>query len=198
MMDRRVVLPVLLTALAVGACGKKAPPPAPTPQPDTAAINQARRDSIAAAEAAERARRDREAAAARAAAEAAQHARDVLTQEIYFDYDKSDIRDDAKATLDQKVAVLRSNPDVHLLIAGNADERGSTEYNLALGQRRAEAAKAYITGFGIDASRIQTESWGEERPADPGHDEAAWARNRRDVFQITAGGQQLTMPGGGR
>ncbi len=197
MMDRRVVLTVLLTALTVGACGKKAPPPTPAPQaPDTAAANaRARADSIARAEAA---RRQRDEEAARAAAAAAQRARDVLSQEIYFDYDQSDIRDDAKATLDQKVAVLRANPDVHVLVAGNADERGSTEYNLALGQRRAEAAKAYITGFGIDGSRIQTESWGEERPADPGHDETAYARNRRDVFQVTSGGEQLTMPGGGR
>lgn len=197
MMDRRLVLPVLLSVLAVGACGKKAPPPTPTPLPDTAGMGQARLDSINAAQAAERARQAKE-AAARAAAAATQRARDVLSQEIYFDYDKSEIRDDAKATLDQKVAVLRANPDVQLMIAGNADERGSTEYNLALGQRRAEAAKAYITGFGVNASRLQTESWGEERPADPGHNETAWARNRRDVFQITSGGEQMSMPGGGR
>ena len=100
-----------------------------------------------------------------------------------------------KATLDQKVTLLRANPDVKLRIEGNADERGSEEYNLALGMRRAEAAKQYITGFGVEGSRLATMSNGEDKPADPGHDESAWAKNRRDDFTVTAGGERITPAG---
>lgn len=197
-MDRRVAFAVLAMAMGLGACHKKAPPAAPTPQVDTAAIRRAREDSLRAAQDAEARRRaaaDAE-ARARAAAEALERARTALTAPVYFEYDKAIISDDAKAALDQKVSLLRANPDVTLRIEGNADERGSEEYNLALGMRRAEAARQYITGFGIAASRLATVSNGEDKPADPGHDESAWAKNRRADFVITAGGERITTPAG--
>ena len=195
-MDRRVVISVLLAAVAVGACHKAAPPAAPTPMAvDTAALRRAHEDSVQAAQAAEARRLQAEAQArSEAAARALEQARATLVAPIYFDYDQSLISDDAKGSLDQKVALLRANPDLTLRIEGNADERGSEEYNLALGMRRAEAAKQYIVGFGIDGSRLATMSNGEDKPADPGHDEAAWAKNRRDDFVITAGGERITPP----
>ena len=79
-------------------------------------------------------------------------------------------------------------------IAGNADERGSDEYNLALGNRRGAAAKRYLTSKGVDGGRLEVVSYGEERPANPGHDEGAYAENRRDDFEITAGGDNLVQP----
>jgi peptidoglycan-associated lipoprotein len=198
-MDRRLVLPVLLAAFALGACGKKQAPAPPQPQADTAGRGALREDSLRAAREAEARRRAEEEAAARAAAEAAARAKATLQAAVYFDYDEATLSDDARSTLDQKVAILRANPDVRVRVAGNADERGSVEYNLALGMRRAEAAKQYIVGFGIDEGRIGTISYGEERPADPGHDEDAWAKNRRDDFEITAGGERITPPStGGR
>lgn len=193
-MDRRLVLPVLLAALALGACGKKQPPAPPAPQADTAGQGALREDSLRAAREAEARRRAEEEARARAAEEAAARARATIQAPVYFDYDEATLTDDARSTLDQKVAILRANPDLRLRVAGNADERGSVEYNLALGMRRAEAAKQYIVGFGIDEGRIGTISYGEERPADPGHDEEAWAKNRRDEFEITAGGERITPP----
>jgi peptidoglycan-associated lipoprotein len=106
-------------------------------------------------------------------------------QDIYFDFDKYDLRTDARATLDRKASFLNQNSSVRVQIEGHCDERGTSEYNLALGERRANAAKQYLTTAGISAGRLSTISYGEERPLDPGHNEAAWARNRRDHFVIT-------------
>jgi peptidoglycan-associated lipoprotein len=108
----------------------------------------------------------------------------VAFENIYFDFDRSFIRDDAKPELEKVAAYLKSNRDVRVLIEGHCDERGTDEYNFALGDRRAQAAKNYLLNLGIDGSRIKTISYGEERPADPGHEEPAWAKNRRDVFVI--------------
>ena len=104
------------------------------------------------------------------------------------------IRPADQSTLDRKAAVLAANPNVRLRIAGHADDRGSDEYNLALGNRRAAAAKRYLENKGIDASRIEVVSYGEERPLNPGTDEAAYAQNRRDEFEVTAGGDNLVAP----
>ncbi len=105
-------------------------------------------------------------------------------QNIHFDFDKSFIRDDAKPTLEAVAAYMKKNPGAKLRIEGNCDERGTAEYNLALGQRRADSAKKYLTNLGVDGNRISTISYGEEKPADPAHNEAAWAKNRRDVFVV--------------
>jgi len=108
----------------------------------------------------------------------------VLTTMIHFDFDRADIRPEEAQTLDQKVPILRGNPSILIRIAGNCDERGSDEYNLALGNRRAISARAYLVNHGIEAGRIETISNGKERPIDPGHNEAAWATNRNDQFTI--------------
>ena len=100
---------------------------------------------------------------------------------IYFDFDKSDLRADAREGLQANATYLKSN-SVQITIAGNTDERGSNEYNLALGKRRAEAAYKYLVDLGIDSSRMTTVSYGEEKPAVEGHNELAWAKNRRDDF----------------
>src|SRR5467141_5453835 len=112
----------------------------------------------------------------------------------HFDYDKAVIRAGDAAVLDQKVAILQANPGLRIRISGHCDERGSDEYNLALGNRRANKAKEYLVQHGIDAGRIETGSYGEERPIAQGHDEQSWAQNRRDEFEILAGGDNLKQP----
>jgi peptidoglycan-associated lipoprotein len=107
-----------------------------------------------------------------------------ITASIYFDFDKSDIRSDAQATMDAKIPYLQANPGMRIRIEGNTDERGSDEYNLALGQRRAASAKAYLVDHGIDAGRIDIVSYGEERPVCKDHNETCWQQNRRDDFRI--------------
>ncbi len=104
--------------------------------------------------------------------------------DVFFDFDKYDLRPDAMATLDRNFAALSERPGIRFTIEGHCDERGSERYNLALGDRRAEAAKQYLVSKGIDAQRIEAISYGEERPFDPGHDEEAWAKNRRGHFVI--------------
>lgn len=107
-------------------------------------------------------------------------------QDIHFDFDKYDLRTDALAILDRKASFLNQNPSVRVQIEGHCDERGTSEYNLALGERRANAAQQYLTKAGISPARLSTISYGKERPLDPGHNEAAWAKNRRDHFVITS------------
>lgn len=113
---------------------------------------------------------------------------------INFDYDQAAVRQADQETLDRKAAILLANPDVRLRIAGHADERGSDEYNLALGNRRAAAAKRYLENKGVEGSRIEVVSFGEERPLNPGTDETAYAQNRRAEFEVIAGGDNLTAP----
>jgi peptidoglycan-associated lipoprotein len=113
---------------------------------------------------------------------------------INFDYDQAAVRQADQETLDRKAAILAANPGVRLRIAGHADERGSDEYNLALGNRRAAAAKRYLENKGVDGSRLEVVSYGEERPLNPGSDETAYAQNRRDEFEVIAGGNNLMPP----
>jgi len=108
----------------------------------------------------------------------------VPLQDIFFDFDKSNIRDDQKAALNQDVSWLKGNPTAKVTIEGHADERGTNEYNLALGERRAKATRDYLVAVGIEAARITTVSYGEERPFVLGHDESAWKWNRRAHFVI--------------
>lgn len=120
--------------------------------------------------------------------------RNTLREVVQFDFDESDLRDDARARLDAKLPILLANPGVMLRISGHADERGSDEYNLALGQRRASAAKRYLTERGVAEGRIETASFGEEQPVAAGGDESAYATNRRAEFEITGGGDRLARP----
>lgn len=193
--------------VAAAACGGGQPAPPPEPVVDSAAI----RDSIARAEARrravqdslERARREAERIAAQRRADSiarieaeTRRMRDLLAARIHFDFDKSDIRPSDAAILDQKIQVLQANPNLRIRIVGHCDERGSDEYNIALGNRRAVAAKQYMVSRGIAADRIDTDSMGEEQPLDPRSTEEAWTQNRRDEFEILAGGDVIRAPTG--
>lgn len=187
----------LFSVVLLDACRRAAPPP--EPMEDTAAIRIAREDSI---------RREREAARRRfvedsiARARAAEDAmrrdadmlRNTVTAPINFDFDRSDLRSDARAALDAKVPILLANSNVTIRVSGHADERGSSEYNLALGQRRAAMAKRYLVERGVAEGRVETTSFGEERPVCTDSSEGCWAQNRRDEFEITGGGTNLTRP----
>src|SRR5688572_21535905 len=180
----RVVTLSFVALATLGGCKKKQPevavtpvnnpPPAAAPTPTPAPAPECDAACVAA--------RDSEAKRAAVAA-----ARATLTATIYFDYDQSEITDESRAKLDAKASVLTQNTGIRIRIAGHTDSRGSDEYNLALGQRRAAAAKRYLTDRGIDAARIEIVSFGEERPSCGDEAEGCWSRNRRDEFEITVG-----------
>jgi len=103
-------------------------------------------------------------------------------QPVFFDYDSDAIRDDARGILDANARFLRDHADARAVIEGHCDERGTAEYNQALGERRAQAARDYLVRAGIPQARLRTISYGKERPFAEGHDESAWAQNRRAQF----------------
>lgn len=103
-------------------------------------------------------------------------------RDAYFDFDDAGLREDAKAALDGNAKYMESHGSMNVVIEGHCDERGSVEYNLALGEKRARAAKDYLVAYGITATRMTTISYGKERPFDTGHTEEAWAQNRRAHF----------------
>ncbi|MFO1463443.1 MAG: peptidoglycan-associated lipoprotein Pal [bacterium] len=107
----------------------------------------------------------------------------VPLEAIHFDFDKYNIRADAQQILSRHSEWLKNNPTVKIIIEGNTDEWGTEEYNLALGERRAMAAKTYLSNLGISADRMNTISYGESRPVNPEHNQEAWAQNRRDDFK---------------
>ena len=188
MFPRRLApLMLVATVASIGACRSRpaaAPAPVQLPEPVAAPAPAPVDDAAerAAAEArarAERERLDRE----RAEAER----RRLVEAAIYFDYDRSDLSAEARSTLDSKLGILASTPSIRIRISGHTDDRGSDEYNIALGQRRAAAAKRYLTQRGIDGARVDIVSFGEEQPACTATGESCWAQNRRDEFQITAG-----------
>lgn len=195
----RVLIATMGATLVAFGCHHAAPvtTPATAVRPpanqDSIARENARRDSIARADAARRLAAARADSIRRAndARNAAIAARETLTDAIHFEFDRADILDPDRAVMDRKAAIMKANPSVRLRIDGNTDERGSDEYNLALGMRRAAAAKRYLTDRGVDASRIETASNGEERPVCQDHDEICWTQNRRDTFSITGGGDAI-------
>lgn len=172
------------------------PPPQAAPEEIAA---RTRADSIMAAE------RDREDALSRAGAErwAAEEQRQArirvalqhtLAQRIHFDFERAELRPGDLPLLERKLAILQANPTVTIRVAGNCDERGSEEYNLVLGNRRALVARQYLTSHGIAADRITTVSNGKERPLLHGSDQAGWAANRRDDFEPVHGAESLIPP----
>jgi peptidoglycan-associated lipoprotein len=188
---KHLFIPAIAGTLILSACGGGDPPPPPGPTGPNQAEIDARNDSIAAARAAEAARAAAERDAARREAERLSGARDraraTIEAEVLFDYDESVITSAAERILRAKLPILRSSPALRLRLEGHADERGSTEYNLALGSRRAESVRDFLSGFGIPANRFTTTSFGEERPAVNRSVEAAWDQNRRVEFMITGG-----------
>lgn len=195
MIHRRFALMVVLASLVAAACSSDPPPPPAPEGPSEAELAQMRTDSIAAAN--EQAERERLAAeeATRRAEEAAERAvreaREALTEMVFFDYDESAITSAGESVLRAKVDILRNSPAVNLRMEGHADERGSTEYNMALGNRRAESVRQFLAGFGLEGSRFETVSFGEERPLQNRSDESAWTQNRRVEFVITAGEDEV-------
>lgn len=201
---------LVLLGFAV-ACNRAPPPVAATPQPTAAEFAQQRRaqDSVdavrrTAADSVERARQVALAEQARAdsverarvaAADAAAKQNAALREElavmVHFDVAKAEIQPDGGAALDRKVAILNANPLVRVRITGACDDRGSDEYNQALGDRRAAAVQRYLVAKGIDATRLEQVSAGESSPIDSGAGEVAWARNRRAEFTIVSGDSPL-------
>jgi peptidoglycan-associated lipoprotein len=213
-MKRNVAGVVGVAGLALVAACSRNPQPAATTPAASAAQEQAARDSMAREQARKDslARLARADSIARAQQLAQSHADSVrsevmretvapskdvtnlglsasdetlMKEQIHFDYNKSDLKATDLALLQQKLGILQAHPYLVVQIAGNCDERGSDEYNMALGERRAAAAQRWLQAHGIAADRITIVSYGEERPSDPGHDEAAWAKNRRDDFVLS-------------
>jgi peptidoglycan-associated lipoprotein len=192
-----IPLSVILT-LGVGvACKKPAPAPVEPPKPvqtgptqaeleaqAKVAAEEARRKAAAAAEA-EAARKA--AAASEAAAKAASNYRaaaEAALKDINFDFDKSDIREADKAKLQAVADFMKAFPQAKLSLEGHCDERGTVEYNLALGERRAHAAQAYLVGLGVEEARLSSISFGKEKPKVQGHDDQSWLINRRCEFKL--------------
>ena len=182
-----VLTGLVVASLALGACAPKKPPvarPLPPPPPTTPDLPPpppppapvAEKPVITAPPVAE------DPMASRSIDDLN---RDSPMRIVYYDYDSADLSAEARAALDANAATLKKYSAWTVTVEGHCDERGTAEYNLALGERRAAAAQAYLVALGIPASRIKTVSYGKEFPFDPGHDEAAWAKNRRAHFVIT-------------
>lgn len=178
---------LLLAVFALGACRKRQPAATPATA-GTSAEEMARREREARARADSIAAADAARARERTVREAELRATDALQEPVYFEYDSDALSAEAEDQLRAKAEVLRANPGMRLRIEGHTDERGSTEYNLALGQRRAEAVRTFMVNYGIPAARLAVISFGEERPAEEGGDEGSLARNRRAEFVVTPGG----------
>jgi len=160
----------LLLALASCGSSKKLAKVQETPQPTVVPEKESQKVEPLQAEESERVER-----AVR---------KEPLFQDINFDFDKYQLRPEARAILAQHAKTLQANPNLEVVIEGHCDEWGTVEYNLALGERRAKAAKDYLVAYGIDANRLTTISYGKERPLDPRHNKAAWAKNRRAAFVV--------------
>ena len=197
--------PLALMVLSIGALDacRRQPVVEVTPAVNTDSIRMAeeaerQRQAALEAERARQAEADRLARARAdsiaAATRATESMRGTLMATVYFDYDSDALRMDAQSLLDQKIAILNANTGVRLRIGGHTDARGSDEYNMALGLRRANAARRYLVDRGVADTRIETVSFGEEQPASMGNDESAWSQNRRAGFEILSGGDMLVSP----
>jgi peptidoglycan-associated lipoprotein len=193
MSSRKTVLTLVAATLAAVAAGcHKAPPPLAATPVNSDSLDRARADSTARANAArqaEIARAQAEQDSLRAVREREQResaqnadAMKVLGATIYYDFDSADLTEAARSLLLAKVPVLQAQPTLQVRITGHTDDRGSSEYNLALGLRRAAEAKAFLVNNGIAAERLTISSMGAEQPAVQGDNEEAWSRNRRSEF----------------
>lgn len=176
-----LVVPLLLLTLFLAGCPKRpattgAVAPAPTapaaapaaPAPAPAAMQPATPAAPAPA----------------AAPRPSEFALNANLKTIYFDFDKYELRQDTIATLKNNASWIKSHSKFKVLVEGHCDERGTIEYNLELGAKRAHAVQEYLINLGVERSRLRTISYGEERPVNPGHDEGAWAKNRRAEFTL--------------
>jgi len=167
---------IVLSMLVIVGCAQKAVTQAPE-QPK----------QVAPAKTPETVTEQKAAPAQQAAAAPAEQELGIKVEDIHFDFDKSDIRDDAKAVLKNLAQILSTNPKANVTIEGNCDDRGTSEYNLALGDRRANSAKSYLVSLGVSSNRVKTLSYGKEKPLCTESTEACWTTNRRDHFVLTAG-----------
>ena len=170
-MNKIILLGMTATALALGACGKKAPPAdiGPAVTDPNAGAGTTADDSVDLVE---------------LPGMQADLVAKAGSDTVYFGTDKSDLDAASRATLAAQARWLLANPSVRGSIEGHADERGTREYNLALGERRANSAKSFLIANGVPAARLTVISWGKERPAADGSDENAWAQNRRAVTVV--------------
>ncbi|HHO49542.1 MAG TPA: peptidoglycan-associated lipoprotein Pal [Deltaproteobacteria bacterium] len=169
-MSRALILSLLTTVSLTSACKKEAPPVNPTPEP---------------------------APATPAAPAAPEAVRQLISnfQRVHFETDSSTLSDESKRALDTNAKILQGNTEVRVQIQGHADERGTSDYNLQLGNGRADSVKKYLVSMGVAGSRLEVISYGEELPAKQGHNEAAWSANRRAEFVVTWGqGVEGTTP----
>lgn len=172
-----VTMCVLALAVAVGGCRKapaEQPPvvePAPAPEPEP--VVQAYEPPPEPAPMPEP-----------APAPPPPPVKKVELGDVFFAFDKFDLTEESRTTLADNADILMDNPDARILIEGHCDERGTREYNLGLGERRANSAQKYLVSLGISPSRIETISYGEDRPFEMGHNEAAWSKNRRAHFVV--------------
>ena len=191
----RITVIVFLSTILLAGCGRQAGSVAPEPPDDTMTSEEsAMQDDVAdpmALTEQEIAERDmvaqeqaRQAEALRQAEMTEMAKAAFVNEDVHFAFDSSFIDAEAERILAQKAAWLQDNADASVQIEGHCDERGTSAYNLALGERRANAVQQYLTVLGIAGDRLSTISYGEEQPLDPGHDEAAWSRNRRAHFVI--------------
>ena len=165
---------LLPVALVLSGCPKKpevqtaapaavapAPAPVPAPQPTEETVVVEEKEEVV-----------------------VEQTQEILLQDVFFDFDKSGLRADARQALDENIQALNDNSQARIVVEGHCDDRGTVEYNLALGQRRARAVRDYLVARGIDSDRISTISYGEERPFCLGQDESAWQCNRRGHFVV--------------
>jgi peptidoglycan-associated lipoprotein len=187
-MQKKLVKSVLFLFVIAGlmvmaSCAKEAvkaeAPEEPAVVKDDGAAEKAAAEEAARREAEQRAMEEE---AIRKEKEAARSM--FIKEDIYFDFDDASLKPEAQEMLRQKAAWMRNNPDALVVIEGHCDERGTAEYNLALGDQRAASAKAFLKDLGISVFRIRTISYGEEMPIDKGSNEAAWAKNRRAHFDV--------------
>ena len=175
--NKGLVIVVLAMLLGVG-CARRAPQPqvsAPAPEASGPSAEELR--------AREEAERRRRIAESELAARQTTTPGASILDNVYFEFDEATLSEQAKTILVRNAEWLRSNGQVRVQVEGHCDERGTSEYNLALGERRTEAVKSYLSSLGIEGSRLATISYGKERPVDPSHTEDAWARNRRVEFK---------------
>jgi len=183
---------VCLSFMVMTGCAKKsAVKDQAVSAEEKAAADRAAEQAKAKAEADAKARaaeqRAKEEAEAKVAPQAEAAAQETMaSKDALFDFDKFSLKPESRDILKQLAEWLNNNKNNIVLIEGNCDERGTTEYNLALGERRAKEAMKYLVELGVDGKRIKTISYGKERPLDPAHTEEAWAKNRRDHFVITS------------
>ena len=184
-MMKRIFVLVLFSVMAA-ACHKSVPPvtrPTPPAPPPSASTNRAPEPPAPAREPIPPEPLTGDAVASRSLDDLN---RDSPLKPVFFEYDSDELNDDGRAVLQANAAVLKKYGTWTVTIEGHCDERGTAEYNLALGERRAVASRTYLVSLGLDPNRLRTVSYGSEFPFDPSHQESAWSRNRRAHFVITA------------